>query len=145
MIEEEILNETDLQAAVKEALERKGVLKDVRAQMRASVYNCLEDRSVPLPEKKSRDLYLASELVRDFLISMNLSSTLSVFCEEMGQPSEILCDREFVAGEVGFSLSSKDKDHCNETIPLMISLVQKLRLGKDTYEPDLSLVVHNED
>ena len=145
MIEEDISNETDLKAAVKEALERKGVLKDVRARMRASVYNCLEDRSVTLPEKRSRDLYLASELVRDFLISLNLSSTLSVFCEEMGQPSEILCDREFVAGEVGFSLSSKDKDNCNESIPLIISLVQKLRLGKDSYEPELSLMVLNED
>lgn len=143
MIEEDLANEEDLLVAVKEALERKGVMKDVRARMRASVYNCLEDRTVPLPEKKSRDLYLASELVRDFLVSLNLNSTLSVFCEEMGQPSEILCDREFIAGEVGFSLSSRDKDNRKDSIPLMISLVQQLRLNKESYEPDSSLMVHN--
>ena len=93
MIEEEISLDDDLQSAVKEALERKGVMKDVKARLRASVFSCLEDKTVPLPAKKSKDLYLASELIRDFLISLNLGSSLSVFLEEMGQPDEVLCDR----------------------------------------------------
>ena len=142
MIHEDLSLETNLQSAIKEALERKGVLRDVKARIRASVYNCLEDKTIPLPEKKSRDLYLASELVRDLLTSLNLSSTLSVFCEEMGQPPEIQCDREFVAGELGFSLSTHDVKQGDNSIPLLIHMVQELRLRKENYELDSSLAVH---
>lgn len=33
---------TDLKSAVRDALERKGVIKDIRARLRASVFNCLD-------------------------------------------------------------------------------------------------------
>ena len=56
----------------------------------------------------------------------------------------LLTHREFIAGELGFSLSNRDKDHNKDSIPLIIQLVQQLRLNKDRYDPDSSLVVHDD-
>jgi lisH domain-containing protein FOPNL len=140
MMEEEISLENDLKLAIKEALDRKGVMKDMRARLRASVFHCLEDKSVPLPTKKSKDLYLSTELVREFLISLNLENTLSVFCEELGQESEMNCDKEFVAGELGFNVRPRNGEENIDSIPLLTLLVQQARLNKDNYEPDSSLI-----
>ena len=43
---ENIESNEDLSLAVKTALERKGVLKDIRAKIRAEVYHTLEDKTV---------------------------------------------------------------------------------------------------
>jgi hypothetical protein len=110
---------TDLKSAVRDALERKGVIKDIRARLRASVFNCLEDKSTPSSANKSKDLYMSTELVRDFLVSMGLSSTLAVFCQELGETSEVNSDREFIAGELGFSISSQDEEVHGDSIPLL--------------------------
>ena len=142
MTDEDFSLETDLKFAVKEALERKGVMKDLRARLRASVFHCLEDKSVPLPVKKSKDLYLSTELVREFLISMNLQNTLSVFCEELGQESEMNCDREFIAGELGFNVRPRGGEEDTESIPLLTLLVQQARLNRDNYAPDCSMITH---
>ena len=115
---------TDLKSAVRDALERKGVINDIRARLRASVFNCLEDKYTPPSANKSEDLYLSTELVRDFLVSMNLSNTLAVFCQELGEASEIASDREFIAGELGFSISSQDEGVHGDSIPLLTLLLQ---------------------
>lgn len=126
---------TDLKSAVRDALERKGVVSDIRARLRASVYNCLEDKCTPLSANKSKDLYMSTELVRDFLVSMNLSSTLAVFCQELGEASEINSDREFIAGELGFSISSRDEDVHGDSIPLLTLLLQQQK-SKREYTSD---------
>ena len=119
---------TDLKSAVRDALERKGVIKDIRACLRASVFNCLEDKSTPSSANKSKDLYMSTELVRDFLVSMGLSNTLAVFCQELGETSEVSSDREFIAGELGFSISSQDEEVHGDSIPLLTLLLQQQNL-----------------
>lgn len=126
---------TDLKSAVRDALERKGVISDIRARLRASVYHCLEDKCAPPSTKKSKDLYMSTELVRDFLVSMNLSSTLAVFSQELGEASEIHSDREFIAGELGFSISSRDDDVHGDSIPLLTLLLQQQK-SKREYKSD---------
>ena len=126
---------TDLKSAVRDALERKGVISDIRARLRASVYHCLEDKCTPPSANKSKDLYISTELVRDFLFSMNLSSTLAVFCQELGEASEIHSDREFIAGELGFSISSRDDDVHGDSIPLLTLLLQQQK-SKREYKSD---------
>lgn len=116
---------TELKSAVRDALERKGVIKDIRGRLRASVFNCLEDKSTPSSANKSKDLYMSTELVRDFLVSMGLSSTLAVFCQELGETSEVHSDREFIAGELGFSISSQDEEVHGDSIPLLTLLLQQ--------------------
>ena len=46
MLNDDIQSNDDLSLAVKGALERKGVLKDIRAKIRAEVYHTLEDKTV---------------------------------------------------------------------------------------------------
>ena len=55
------------------------------------------------------------------MIKFKLNNSLSVFCEELGQPSEMAVDREFLGGELG--LNTLDSD---PTIPLLISVLQHL-------------------
>lgn len=73
-----------------------------------------------MPEKP-RDVYLASELIREYLINFRLDNTTSVFCEESGQPEQMVVDREFLAGELGLNAQGS-----NEKIPLLVLLIQYL-------------------
>ena len=136
MIAEDISLDADLTAALKEALERKGVIKEVKARLRAAAFNCLEEKSAPLPTQKSRDLFISTELIKEFLVSLNLVNTLSVLCEELGQDSEGTSDRNFIAGELGFNSSTTNREDSAAAIPLLTLLVQQSRLQKDSYAQD---------
>ena len=133
MLAEDISLDADLTTALKEALERKGVIKEVKARLRAAAFNCLEEKSAPLPTQKSRDLFISTELIKEFLVSLNLVNTLSVLCEELGQDSEGISDRDFISGELGFNSSSRSREDSTAAIPLLTLLVQQSRLQKDSY------------
>lgn len=124
MLREEIHTDNDLVDAVKEALERKGILSQIKAQIRAEVFHSLEDKTVSLPEKPP-DVFIATELVKELLITLKLNNTLSVFCEEVGQPGEMGIDREFIGGEVGLNTIGT-----NTNIPLLILIIQYLKKNK---------------
>jgi len=115
--------DNELATAVCAALARKGVLKSLKSKLRAEVYHVLENKQEPMPEK-TKEVYLASELIRDFLVGMKLDNTLSVFMEELGQPQEARIDRSFVASEIGMSTS-------NEDVPLLVMLVELLQTSKE--------------
>ena len=85
------------------------------------------------------DLYLAQELIREYLISLQHNNTLSVYCEETGQPREMGTDRIFIGGELGFNVSQSDS-----SVPLLLLLVQQLRKNKDKYEEELHGSMINE-
>lgn len=140
MIRDELVAEEDLVEAVKTALERKGVAAQVKSQIRAEVFHTLEDKTVELPDKPP-DVFLASELIREFLIKLNLRNTLSVFCEEMGQQGQMDVDRELVSAELGINTLESDTN-----IPLLIQLVQHMGKSKEnilqssmSVEPDSEL------
>ena len=109
---------------VKSALSRKGVLNALKAKLRAEIFHVLENKEETVPEK-TKEVFLAAEIVRDFLSLLKLDNTLSVFMEEVGQPAEVMVDRQFVAGEMG--LISK-----NESIPLLVLLIDHLIQEKKT-------------
>lgn len=73
-----------------------------------------------MPEKP-RDIFIACELIREYLMNFKLDNTISVFCEESGQPDQMIMDRDFIAGELG--LNALDS---NEKVPLLVLLVQYL-------------------
>ena len=135
----ETMADEDLKSAVRQALEKKGVIKDLKARLRSEVYQCLEDKTYKMPDKPP-DVYLATELVRELLISLKMENTLSVFCEEMGQPMEMRCDREFLGDELGFNVGRgtavttalKGKENSPASIPLLVQLVNHLRHNKAT-------------
>ena len=134
----------DLKSAVREALERKGVLKQLKSRLRAEVYHCLEDKSIKLPEKPP-DVFLAVELIRDLLITLKLENTMSVFNEELGQPPQMICDRDFIGGELGFNV--KEASSHAKQVPLLVQLVHHLKTNREQYLCDLqsSLEVNSDD
>jgi lisH domain-containing protein FOPNL len=74
----------DILTLVREALRRRGTLSKIKANIRAEVYHALEDKSAEVP-RKPHEIYVVSELVREFLMKLNYNNTLSVFNEETGR------------------------------------------------------------
>lgn len=120
MIRDEIVAQSDLVEAISEALKRKGVYSKIKSQLRAEVFHTLEDKTTVAPDKP-RDVYLAAELIREFMIKFKLNNSLSVFCEELGQPAEMQVNREFIGGELGLNTLDTDSN-----IPFLISVLQHL-------------------
>jgi hypothetical protein len=120
MIRDEIVAQSDLVEAITESLKRKGVYSKIKSQVRAEVFHTLEDKNTPAPEKP-REVYLAAELIREFMIRFKLNNSLSVFCEEMGQPAEMGVNREFIGSELGLNTLQSDPN-----IPLLISVLEHL-------------------
>jgi lisH domain-containing protein FOPNL len=112
----------DLKTAVRTALESKGVIHDMKAKIRAEIYHTVEDKSVTTPERPA-EVYLASELIKEFLNLFHLNNTSSVFHEEFCQSMDMSIDRQFIANELGFNLPAYD----NKEIPLLVILVQYLQ------------------
>lgn len=125
MISDELSHESDLLDAVKATLERRGVASSVKAQLRAEIFHTLDDKTVDLP-KKPADVLISSELIREFLMQLNLRNTLSVFMEEIGQSSELIPSRELISGELGINTLESDKN-----IPLLVQIVQYMMKIKE--------------
>lgn len=122
MIKEEINSSEDMISAIKEVLRRRGTLAELKSRIRAEVYNAMEDKTVKMPEQ-SRDIYLASQLVKDFLTYMQLDATLTVFRDEMvlDENGNSPIVREFVGKELGFNTKESDED-----VPLLLLLINHL-------------------
>jgi lisH domain-containing protein FOPNL len=145
MLKEDINTGDDLIDAVKDALERKGVMKDIKAKVRAAVFHTLEDKTIRAEEvDKPQDIFLASELIRDYLATLQHNNSLSVFVEESGQPDEMGLDRQFIGEELGFNIDdqkvavNKDGkasfgkgDLLQKQVPLLVLLIQQLRRNKN--------------
>ncbi len=131
----------ELHAVMMESLKRRGVLGKISANIRAEVFHTLEDKTVAMPEKPV-EIFLATELIREFLMSTELNSSLSVFNEESGQPAEMRVDREFLGGELGFNIMEESTS--SRQTPLLVLLVSHMlteRKRRETYA-DESLEVH---
>jgi lisH domain-containing protein FOPNL len=131
---------SDLSEVVKEALSRRGVLNKVRATIRAEIFHALEDKTVTLPDKP-REVFLASELIREFLQCSSLNSTLSVYNDENGQPADMTVDREFIGGELGVNV--QDSIAGTSSVPLLVLLVKHLLDQKEDLENALHQSLYN--
>jgi lisH domain-containing protein FOPNL len=129
-IADQIDSTSELSEAIYESLKRKGTLNQIKARIRAEIYHTIEDKTTTTPSKP-KEVYLASEIIREFLMSSKLESSLSVFNEEMGQPSEMMVDREFVGGELGFNMIDEKG---TGSVPLLVLLVQRLLQEKEERE-----------
>ena len=131
-IADQIDSTSELSEAIYERLRRKGTLNQIKAWIRADIYHTIEDKTVSTPSKP-REVYLASEIIREFLMSSKLESSLSVFNEEMGQPSEMMVDREFVGAELGFNMIDEKG---TGGVPILVLLIQRLLEEKESREHD---------
>ena len=84
-----------LKDALRDALERRGVMGDLRATMRREIFSAMEDPQDVRPHLASENL-LINELIREYLAFNEYKHTLAVFLPETGQPEEPL-DRTILA------------------------------------------------
>eukprot|EP00899_Mesostigma_viride_P029132 jgi/Mesvir1/9403/Mv01507-RA.1 len=108
----------DLKDALRETLENKGVLRAVKAKIRAEIFNSLDDRQDrPRPELSNENLII-NELIREYLVYNQYLDTLSVLIPESGQPEVPPFQRAFLARELNILEDKNSKE-----IPLLYSLI----------------------
>ncbi|GAB5370901.1 hypothetical protein AAMO2058_001533300 [Amorphochlora amoebiformis] len=108
----------ELKNVLKETLEARGTLDQIKARIRAEIFKALDDKEVSKPSLSSTNLVI-NELIRDYLHFNNYNHTLSVFLPESGQPMHKL-GSSFLASELGV-----EQDPELSKIPLLYSLVAK--------------------
>jgi len=134
MDDEQELNQ--LKDAVAQTLESKGVLGFIRAQLRAAVFSAIDTqervRGVHLENKKLNQLRQTEDgratiaLVHDFLESMGLHSSKSVFLAEISAENESKVRTD--ASQVAEARGLKDSNS-----PLLLQMLQQQpQLSTDT-------------
>ena len=118
----------ELKGALRETLDRKGVLGALRAQMRAEVFHAVDEQSDVRPGLSNEQLLL-NEAIREYLTFTGYHHTLSVFMAEAGQPAEPL-RREFLASQLHLPVprGSAPPPAGSADIPLLYSLVPPARI-----------------
>ncbi|XP_032896167.1 centrosomal protein 20 isoform X3 [Amblyraja radiata] len=89
---------SELKAVLKETLEKRGVMGQLKARIRAEVFSALDDQSEPRPPLSHENL-LINELIREYLEFNKYKYTASVLTAEAGQP-EIPLERQFLVNEL---------------------------------------------
>ena len=104
-------NET-LTAALKTTLERRGALENIRAQVRSTVFECINESSMPgqesLPEPPIENV-LINELIAEYLEFNGYNNSLSVFTAESHTGSGNSLGHRFIRAELGLNLLHRGK------------------------------------
>ncbi|CAG9314531.1 unnamed protein product [Blepharisma stoltei] len=111
----------DLKNALKETLEARGVLGDLKAKIRAEIFSALDDREPSRP-RLSQENVLINELIREYLEYNGYNHTLSVLVAESGQPAQSPFDRAFISRELKISETMESK-----SVPLLYGILRGLR------------------
>ena len=69
--------------------DRRGILDQLRANVRSEVLLAMEDTEEPPPQMPDENIVI-NELIRDYLAFNNYKHTLAVFSPEVGLPVEPL-------------------------------------------------------
>ncbi|XP_060642740.2 centrosomal protein 20 [Anolis sagrei] len=120
---------TELKAALKDALEKRGALGAVKARLRAEVFSALDDQTLDRPTL-TRENLLINELIREYLEFNQYRYAASVLIAESGQP-EVPLDREFLVKELNIV-----EDPSSRAVPLLYGIITRLLQSneeKDTF------------
>ncbi|XP_031567500.1 lisH domain-containing protein FOPNL-like [Actinia tenebrosa] len=112
----------ELKQVLKETLENQGVLGQIRARIRAEVFNALDDQTEPRPTLSNENM-LINELIREYLEFNKYKYTQSVFLTETGQPRDPI-DRKFLTQELNIS-----EDHATASTPLLYGIMAHFLQG----------------
>ncbi|XP_069125023.1 centrosomal protein 20-like [Argopecten irradians] len=106
----------ELKDVIKETLENHGSLGQIKARIRAEVFNSLDDHGEAKPPLSSENMII-NELIREYLEFNKYKYSSSVLTAESGQPKEPL-NREFLARELNIR-----NDHTSSSIPMLYSII----------------------
>ncbi|XP_026070090.1 lisH domain-containing protein FOPNL-like [Carassius auratus] len=123
----------ELKTALRETLEARGVLGQLKARIRAEVFRALDDESPTRVPPLSHENLLINELIREYLEFNKYRYTASVLTAEAGQP-EVPLDREFVASELNVAEDSRAK-----AVPLLYGLLTHFLSSKGEHKGKLFL------
>lgn len=107
----------ELKQVLKSTLENRGVMDELKAKIRAEIFNVLDDKSESKPVLCHENLLL-NELIREYLEFNKYKYTSSVFLQETGQPQEAL-GRDFLAHELHIT-----QDPTARSVPLLYGMLQ---------------------
>ncbi|XP_054848214.1 centrosomal protein 20 [Eublepharis macularius] len=110
---------TELKAVLKDTLEKRGTLGQIKARIRAEVFNALDDQSEARPPLSHENL-LINELIREYLVFNKYKYAASVLTAESGQP-EVPLDRDFLVHELNVV-----EDPNSRSVPLLYGIVAQL-------------------
>ncbi|KAG8177709.1 hypothetical protein JTE90_008334 [Oedothorax gibbosus] len=113
----------DLKDVLKDALSKSGALNEIRARIRAEIFNLLQDESEPPPVISNENLII-NELIREYLIYNGYLFTESVLLAESGHP-QYPFDREFLKERLNVKPSGEA-----DNLPLLYGLFSHF-LSKD--------------
>ena len=119
----------DLKNVLKETLEQKGVLNDIRAKIRAEVFTALDSEVAGKP-KLSNENMIINEMIREYLEYNRYYNTSSVLIAESGQPVEPPFDKEYLQKK--FSVTGGSK-----STPLLYEIIFGLKANDE--EPNETL------
>ena len=111
----------DLKSVLKETLESKGVLNDIRARIRAEVFTALDSEVASKP-KLSNENMIINEMIREYLEYNRYYNTSSVLIAESGQPVEPPFDKEYLHKKFSIAPSTSGK-----SVPLLYELIFGLK------------------
>ncbi|XP_039935059.1 centrosomal protein 20 isoform X2 [Hirundo rustica] len=107
---------------LRDTLEKRGALAQIKARIRAEVFNALDDQSEPRPTLPRENL-LINELIREYLEYNKYKYTASVLIAESGQP-EVPLDRQFLAKELNIV-----EDASGKSVPLLYGILSHFLHG----------------
>ena len=113
----------ELKEVLKETLEERGILNEIRAKVRAEIFNSLNDQKENAKKSQvSNENLLINELIREYLIFNNYNNTLSVFLPETSQPVKPPFDRAYITKKLKVL-----EDKNSRELPLLYGLAFGLK------------------
>lgn len=106
----------ELKNALKETLEQRGVLNQIKAIMRQEIYEAIENDDNPKP-KLTKENLIINELIKEYLNYNGCTHSLSVFESETGQPKDTF-NRDTISKELNIIESESNKQK-----PLLYSIL----------------------
>ena len=126
----------ELKNALKETLEQKGVLNEIRAKMRQSIFEAIESDDKPQPKLSNENLII-NTLIKEYLDYNNYLHTSSVFQAESGQPKDKL-DRNFIASQLNVVETNQ-----SQKVPLLYSLLFGLQKEDEKFNEENNNINNN--
>ena len=126
----------ELKNALKETLEQKGVLNEIRAKMRQSIFEAIESDDKPQPKLSNENLII-NALIKEYLDYNNYLHTASVFQAESGQPKDKI-DRNFIANQLNIIENNQ-----SQKVPLLYSIIFGLQSKEENFNEDNNINNNN--
>ena len=113
----------DLKSVLRETLEQKGVLNEVKAKIRAEIFTALDSENAGKPALSNENMII-NEMIREYLDYNKYYNSSSVLVTETGQPVEPPFDREYLHKKFGIS---SQPNSGRPQLPLLYELVFGLK------------------